>query len=175
MSQVKTPVAENAEEIDFFISYTGVDEKWAEWVAWWLEDAGYRVFIQAWDFRPGHNFVLMMQHATRAKHTVPILSPAYLEASFTQPEWAAAVASDPTGMERRLMPIRVEECDPDGLQCPVVYIDVVDLSQLEAREKILDGVRAGRAKPAAPPAFPGSRSSSGRNRQRSKKRKKRNV
>jgi len=49
---------------DFFISYTGNDRTWAEWVTWELEEAGYSVVIQAWNFRVGGNFVLDMQRAT---------------------------------------------------------------------------------------------------------------
>ena len=37
---------------DFFISYSGADRSWAEWIAWQLEAAGYTAVIQAWDFRP---------------------------------------------------------------------------------------------------------------------------
>jgi hypothetical protein len=37
-------------EIDFFISYTGKDKAWAEWIAWELEAASYKTIIQAWDF-----------------------------------------------------------------------------------------------------------------------------
>ena len=37
MTDVETQVAENAEEIDFFINYTGVDGKWAGWIAGCLE------------------------------------------------------------------------------------------------------------------------------------------
>jgi hypothetical protein len=48
---------------DFFISYTKADQAWAEWIAWKLEEAGYSTVIQAWDFRPGSNFVLEMQRA----------------------------------------------------------------------------------------------------------------
>ncbi len=50
---------------DFFISYTKADETWAEWIATELEQAGYSTVIQAWDFRPGSNFVLEMQRAPR--------------------------------------------------------------------------------------------------------------
>ncbi len=46
---------------DFFISYTRIDRGWAEWIAWQLEEAGYTAVIQAWDFRPGSNFVQEMQ------------------------------------------------------------------------------------------------------------------
>jgi hypothetical protein len=38
---------------DFFVSYTSADRAWAEWIAWQLEQAGYRVIVQAWDFEPG--------------------------------------------------------------------------------------------------------------------------
>ena len=45
------------EDKDFFISYQSRDESWAEWVAWTLIENGYSVHVQAWDFRPGGNFV----------------------------------------------------------------------------------------------------------------------
>src|ERR1700726_1682479 len=59
---------------DFFISYTKTDKAWAEWIAWTLEAAGYSTVIQAWDFRPGSNFVLEMQRAANeAKRTIAVL------------------------------------------------------------------------------------------------------
>src|SRR6202030_2215507 len=81
---------------DFFISYNKADRPWAEWIAWVLEEAKYSVILQAWDFRPGMNFVLEMQKATAgAKRTIVVLSEDFLKAKFTQPEWAAAFAQDP--------------------------------------------------------------------------------
>lgn len=60
----------------FFTSYTGVDEAWAEWIAWQIEDVGHEAVIQAWDSRPGMNFVLWMHQATReTDHTIAVLSP----------------------------------------------------------------------------------------------------
>jgi hypothetical protein len=47
---------------DFFISYTHVDRSWAEWIPWKLEAAGCTTVYQAWDFRPGDNFALAVQH-----------------------------------------------------------------------------------------------------------------
>jgi TIR domain len=49
---------------DFFISYNGADKAWAEWIAWQLEEKGFSTILQAWDFRPGANFVLKMQEAS---------------------------------------------------------------------------------------------------------------
>ena len=60
---------------NFFISYTGNNRTWAEWVAWVLEEAGYSVIIQARDFRLGGNFVLDTQRATvEATSTIAALS-----------------------------------------------------------------------------------------------------
>ena len=68
---------------DFFISYTSADKSWAEWIAWELEQAKFSVVIQAWDFRPGSNFVLEMDRAAReAARSMPILSPSYLDSFF---------------------------------------------------------------------------------------------
>jgi hypothetical protein len=36
---------------DFFISFNKADRAWATWIAWVLEEAGYSVFFQDWDFR----------------------------------------------------------------------------------------------------------------------------
>ncbi len=45
------------EESFVFISYTGVDEPWATWIASILEGAGLAARVQVWDSPPGRNFV----------------------------------------------------------------------------------------------------------------------
>jgi len=142
---------------DFFISYNSADRQWAEWIAWQLEEAGYTTVLQAWDFRPGSNFVLEMQRAaTEARRTIAILSPDYLSARFTQPEWAAAFSQDPTGEKGTLLPVRVRECELEGLLPQIIYIDLVGLDEVAAKETLLAGVRRGRAKPSVAPGFPGA-------------------
>jgi tetratricopeptide (TPR) repeat protein len=141
----------------FFISYNSADRTWAEWIAWQLEEAGYTTVLQAWDFRPGSNFVLEMQRAAKeAERTIAVLSPDYLGASFPQSEWAAAFRRDPTGEKGILLPVRVRECDLEGLLPQIIYIDLVDLEEAAARDTLLAGVRRKRAKPTAPPGFPGA-------------------
>ena len=91
-SQLKqSPTSKSDQQRDFFISYNSQDRKWAKWIAWELEEAGYSVFIQAWDFLPGRNFVLDMQRAaSQSRRTIVVLSEDYLNARFTQPEWATS-------------------------------------------------------------------------------------
>lgn len=143
---------------DFFISYTSADRAWAEWIGYVLEEEGFAVIIQAWDFRPGSNFVLEMQKAaTDADRTIMVLSPDYLQSQFASPEWAAAFAQDPRGLERKLLPIMVRNCNPPGLLSSVVHISLVGQDDQEAaRELMLNGLNAKRAKPSKRPAFPGA-------------------
>lgn len=141
---------------DFFVSYNKADRTWAEWIAWQLEEAGSSTVLQAWDFRPGGNFVLdMQQAAAEAERTIAVLSPDYLTSRFAQPEWAAAFAQDPTGEQQMLVPVRVRACDLQGLLPQIVYIDLVGRDEASAKEALLHGVRRGRAKPPIAPAFPG--------------------
>lgn len=142
---------------DFLISYTSADQAWAEWIGWILEEEGFSVSLQAWDFVPGSNFALEMQRAaSTAQRTIAVLSPDYLKSRFAASEWAAAFTQDPDGLRRSLVPIRVRECSVDGLFRAVVYIDLVGLDPGTARQRLLDGLRSARAKPSGPPPFPGA-------------------
>jgi TIR domain/AAA domain len=158
-------MADELTHADFFMSYTGKDSRWAEWIAMQLEEAGYRTIIQAWDFRPGSNFVAEMNEAAkRAERTLLVLSPAYLASEYAFAEWATALRHDPRGKQGRVLPVRIEHCEVEGLLGPIVYIDLVDLDETLARERLLAGVQRERAKPvtvpfpasASRPVFPGS-------------------
>jgi Tfp pilus assembly protein PilF len=143
---------------DFFISYTSADRPWAEWIAWQLEEAKLTVVIQAWDFRPGGNFVLAMQQAAAdCERTIAVLSPDYLKSLYAQPEWAAAFAQDPTGAKQLLLPVRVRECELKGLLSQIVYVDLVGATEDEAQHRLLKGINRERAKPKTPPRFPSAK------------------
>jgi hypothetical protein len=143
---------------DFFVSYTAVDRAWAEWIAWELEEAGYRVLVQAWDFVPGTHWVTRMNEGAMAtRRTVAVLSPSYLSSVYGAQEWQAAWQQDPEGQRRRLLPVRVAECDRPGLLAGVVGVDLFGVPEDDARSRLLTAVAgtvAGRAKPATRPGFP---------------------
>lgn len=147
-------------EWDFFVSYTQADREWAVWIAWILEEAGYRVLVQAWDFVPGSNWVQGMQDgATRATRTIAVLSDAYLESVYGGAEWQAALASDPDGRQHKLVPVRVEECERPGLLRGVTGLDLFGLDEAVARDRLLTSMAAAaeaRAKPSVKPVFPGA-------------------
>jgi TIR domain len=138
-----------------FISYASADEAWAWWIAWQLEEAGYKVKTQVWDFSPGGNFVVEMQKATvECERTVAVFSPSYFLSEFGAAEWAAAFGLDPTGKNEKLIPVRIEACQPPGLLGSIIYIDLVKLDETTARERLLTGLARGRRKPTTVPQFP---------------------
>lgn len=141
---------------NFFVSYNKADSRWAEWIAWQLEEAGYSVILQAWDFHAGGNFIQdMHKAAVQADRTIAVLSPDYLKASFTQPEWSAAFRRDPTGEKALLVPVRVAECEVEGILEPIVYIDLVGLGEADAKASLLKRIKGERLKPSEAPRFPG--------------------
>ncbi|OHV65757.1 toll/interleukin-1 receptor domain-containing protein [Pseudofrankia sp. BMG5.36] len=148
-----------AEERDFFISYTKADQGWAEWIAWVLEETGYRVLLQAWDFVPGSNWIVGMQNGVRrAARTLAVLSDSYARSVHGTAEWQAAWKADPTGVRRRLLVARVADCDRPSLLDHVVSFDLFGISQHQARNDLLQAaklaVSGGRAKPTSAPSFP---------------------
>ncbi len=141
---------------DFFISYNKADREWAEWIAWHLEESGkYSVVIQAWDFGSGCNFVLEMDRAIQqCERVVAVLSPDYLTSLFTQPEWVAYFAQDPDSAERKIVPVRVRECELKGLLAAIVYLDLVGKTEAAGKQALLDAVKLGRRKPDHAPGYP---------------------
>jgi len=141
---------------DFFVSYTSADQAWAEWIAWQLDAEGYTVVVQAWDFRPGSDFVQQMHQVVQeAKQTIAVLSPAYLDSAFGGAEWRAVFAKDPTGEHGLLLPVRVEDVEPPGLLKTRIFVDLVDLDAKSARTTLLAAAKGVRGKPAREPEFPG--------------------
>jgi TIR domain len=127
---------------DFFVSCTQADRAWAIWLAWELEAAGYTTLLQAWDMPAGTAFVHAMDQALQhTRHTVLVLSPAYLRSAMAEAEWRPGFVADPSGDARRLLPVRVEDCQPTGLLADRVYTDLVRLDEASARAKLSTGRR----------------------------------
>jgi GNAT superfamily N-acetyltransferase len=142
-------------EKDFFVSCAPHDHEWAEWIAWELEEAGYRVVLEAWDAVAGsHRIQEMHQAAQDAARTIAVLSTAYLRSAFAAAEWQAAYGADVQGAQRKLLVFRVEDCERPGLLGQVVSVDLFGLSHREVRDVLLGAVSGARRKPASAPAFP---------------------
>jgi hypothetical protein len=142
---------------DFFVTYSHHNADWAEWIAAELEAAGFTTALDAWDFRPGDNFIAKMDGALAGcRHALGVLSQSYLESVFARAEWTAAYRQTVLGKDRGFIPVRVGKCDLSPLLGPVVYIDLVGVDEDEARQRLLDGVAQRTQRRARRPGFPGS-------------------
>lgn len=139
---------------DFFISYNKADLAWAEWVGSVLEQAGYTVLLDVWDFKG--NFVAHMHWAeSKAERTVALLSDSYFNSDFTLGEWTARYARDPAMREDRLIPVVVGPVSQASLLDSIIHADlfVCGHDEKRARKALLERVaravdRIGAASPS---------------------------
>ena len=123
----------------FFISRAGADGNFAAEIAAVLEEAGYVVSLQQWDFA-NKNFMDQMHEALKSVAVVvALLSPEYLKSEHCQAEWLNAIAGDPLNRNGRLVLFRVVECEPPGLLRGLAYWDLVQIR--DNRPMLADVVR----------------------------------
>ena len=97
---------------DYFVTYHAADQKWAEWIGERLQEAGYSVELQSYDYWARSSMILeMFAVSAIADATIAVLSPDFLADNLNRPEWQAAYAQDPTATLGILIPVRVRECD----------------------------------------------------------------
>lgn len=138
-----------------FVSYAGPDNVWAEWVAWHLQENGYRVVLDRWHWRTGDDFVTKMSEAlAQASAVVAVFSPRYFEPGrYTEEEWTSVLAR-----RGRYVPLVVEplgEGQLPAILAPRLRKDLHGLSEPDALKALLDAVR-GPERPTRPPTFPGT-------------------
>lgn len=122
----------------FFISYTNVDKAYADWITWVLREAGNEVFFQSWDLWSDDNCILhTKREVANADITILVLSEDYLQLEFTRPKCEEIFIKIFENQDRRLLLIRVRECQPKGLLRSIACIDLVGLKANAARQNIL--------------------------------------
>ncbi len=136
--------------VDFFVSHAGRDTGWAEWLAWQLQEAGYSVELDVWDWAPGEDFVARMSAALeRADRLLAVCTEAYFSSAFGGAELRAAFAQQSAG---RVVPVLVEPVTLPALYTSLVHVDLTGLDEVAAAARLRARLTGGRP-PAAPP-FP---------------------
>ncbi|MEV4770818.1 FxSxx-COOH system tetratricopeptide repeat protein [Micromonospora humida] len=127
---------------DFFISHVRSDQRWAEWIAANLEQAGYRVWVQSWDGRPGARLFEEIEKAILSSDvTLALLSPAAVRSIDVQHEWQLAREVDPGGEGARLVPVQVVECVPPPALQELNGIQLAGSDEATARRRLLSAVK----------------------------------
>src|SRR4051794_3538969 len=136
--------------VDFFISHAGRDTGWAEWLAWQLQQAGYTVELDVWDWAPGEDFVARMAAALEhADRLLAVCTEAYFASVFGGAELRAAFAQQAGG---RIGPGLVEPGTPPPLYPPLMHLDLTGLDEAAAVARLR--ARLGGGRPTSAPPFP---------------------
>jgi tetratricopeptide (TPR) repeat protein len=125
-------------EVDFFISRRGGAAAVAQEVAEVIKEEGYTVLVQDYDIPYGANFVEEIHGAlTRCRHLIVLLTKDYTTSRFTMMEVTNFLAAaGRSADECRLVVLRLEDCEPEGVLAGSVYADlfgVVDPGERKAR------------------------------------------
>jgi tetratricopeptide (TPR) repeat protein len=124
---------EQADEYDVFISYSHADEEWVTGTLLpRLERAGLRVCIDFRDFVPGKSALLNMQDAAlNSRHTLLVLTPAWVASQWTLLEGLLTRTDDPAGLRLRTVPLRLEPCDLPPFIAMLTWVDFTRPDRLD--------------------------------------------
>src|SRR3954467_15519103 len=137
---------------DFFISRAGRDTGWAEWLGWQLQQAGWTVELDVWDWAPGEDFVARMEAALeRADRLLAVGTEAYFTSAFGGAELRAAFARQ-AAAEGRIVPVLIEPVTLPALYAPLIHLDLAALEEATAADRLGNGLAGGR--PTSAPPFP---------------------
>src|SRR4051795_6536675 len=136
---------------DFFVSHAGRDTAWAEWLGWQLQQAGYTVELDVWDWVPGEDFVARMAVALeQADRLLAVCSEAYFASAFGSAELRAAFAHQ-TAAEGWIVPVLVEPVRLPALFAPLIPLDLTGLEEDAAVARLRDRLAGGAQPPRRRP------------------------
>jgi len=126
--------------IDFFISRRGSAAAVAQEVAEVLKEEGYTILVQDYDIPHSANFIAAMHDAlTRSRHLIVLLTKDYAASRFTMMELTNFLAAaGRSADDRRLVVLRVDDCEPEGILAGAVFGDLVCIADpVERKRRIL--------------------------------------
>jgi hypothetical protein len=121
-------------------------------LGWQLQEIGYTVELDVWDWVPGEDFVARMAAALEsADRLVAVCTEAYFASAFGGAELRAAFAGRPAGVGR-IVPVLVEPVALPPLYAPLIAVDLTGLDEATAAARLRS--RLAGLRPTGPPPFP---------------------
>ena len=144
---------------DIFLSYAPEDRMWADWIEALLTRAGLRVLPREVGADPRAEAERGMDAAAR---TLVVLSPSYVRSPQAHAVWGSVTDSDPAGVRRELIPVRVGDVRLGAPFNNRNAVDVLRLDEAQAASMLLRALRRGEQDPhkllvSEGPRFPGTR------------------
>src|SRR5262249_9268087 len=147
------------ERYDFFLSRRGSVAAIAQEVAAVLKGSGYEVVVQDYDFQIGESWVLAIHDCIKsARDLIILFTGDYEKSQYTREEFAAfwkKQADEPD--KHRIIVLRCEDVQPEGLLSHTVFQDLVGVTDAEERKRriITAATRRSAALPSSPRPFIG--------------------
>jgi tetratricopeptide (TPR) repeat protein len=115
-------------EYDVFISYSHKDEEWVRNILLpTLEKQGLKVCIDYRDFIAGKPAIINMADASEtSRHTLLVLTPRWVESEWTLYESILSRTDDPSGLQRRTIPLLLEKCNVPKFISMLSWVDFAD-------------------------------------------------
>ena len=112
-------------QYDAFISYSHKDSTWVRGTLLpRLEREGLRACIDYRDFEIGVPSLINMERAVdNSRHTLIVLTPAWVESEWTEFESLLVGTADPAGRRRKLIPLLLRPCDLPARIAILTYAD----------------------------------------------------
>jgi hypothetical protein len=133
-------MADAIEQRDFFISFNGADQAYADAINAALRAAGFTTFYHPQDLGPGDNIPLWMDKALmNSRQMLALYSPGYMadRSVYSEAERYARFWQDTRGSEFKLIPVILRQVTVTPLLSVYSRIDVKDLSPAKAAEAIV--------------------------------------
>jgi hypothetical protein len=136
----------------FVISWVEADRRWAEWIAYHVNELGLPVHIE---YPAGSNRTVEYQRMLESGYRViAVVSPESIGDPVTTGEWASALTLDPSSAGRRVIPMLVKPCDA-GLLRPLVPLRLYELDAADMPADRLLAALGLMELPRRVPEFPG--------------------
>lgn len=131
-------------KFDVFVSYSHQDKGWVRgWLLPRLEKAKLQVCIDFRDFDIGvPGLVNMTRAVDNSRHTIIVLTRAWVKSEWTEFEDILVEMSDAAGRRRRLLPLMLESCQPPRRINMRTHADFKEKETWEAQlKRVINAIR----------------------------------
>src|ERR1051325_815796 len=116
-------------QYDVFISHSSKDKTAVRELAQRLKADGLRVWLDEWEIKPGDMIGLKINRALERSRTLLLVMSANADASdWVTFESQTILFSDPTNQQRRFIPLRLDDTEPQLTLKQFAYVDWRDKS-----------------------------------------------
>jgi len=139
---------------DYYVSCSKYDEEAAKWIEYQISSSGFSTILNPWDYLPGEDFLDKMGEATPlCKKIIILISTQALSDIFSTDTVKIKFLLGESELENNSVIVLIGPCEIKQYFKGFQYIDLVDLSEKEARERLLTNLEPQPEKIILPPPF----------------------